>query len=302
MVTYRSRGEIINQTETVQLRAAFYSSSTGELTDLDLFPTIKIIQPSGNLALGPTSAGVYHLSTGLYGFDYALGVNSSLGVWTDFWQGKLVSDILVKELNFVVQNTQMPMINSDGYVALGDDAPFHFSQTAIVNLNKLIKGLKARLNSSGKSISYDQFGNKIYVDCDIFDPQSLVTFLTMSLSLFNQVPYFTAFTFDDTEIITIFFSILIQGATIYALASKALIEKGREFTVSDSGISFNPASLGDLISSQWNTELTNHTEMIKYLKNSMRSAPMGLGVMSLTSGGRFPIVNAMRMRREGNIF
>jgi len=53
MTVFRSRGEIINQTETVQLRASFYNMA-GDLADLDSFPTIKIIEPSGNLVLGPT--------------------------------------------------------------------------------------------------------------------------------------------------------------------------------------------------------------------------------------------------------
>jgi hypothetical protein len=80
MTIYRSRGEIVNQTETINLKASFFNMA-GDLADTDSFPTIKIIEPSGNLVLGPTSAGVARMSVGVYQFDFAVGINASLGVW-----------------------------------------------------------------------------------------------------------------------------------------------------------------------------------------------------------------------------
>ena len=302
MTVFRSRGQIINQTETVQLRASYYNLA-GDLADLDSFPTIKIIEPSGNLALGPTSAGTYHLSTGIYGFDYALGINASLGVWVDFWRGDLEGNVLTKELNFVVQNTQMPMVNGDGYESLGDSIGYHYSQIEIRNINKILRVVRRRLNSSGKAISHDSAGNEIFIDCDIFSIEELVDFICASLSLFNEIPYFTSFDFNDTEIIKIYLEVLAQGAVIYALSSKSLIEKGRESQTSDNSLSWQPPSVGDLLNTQWSTEIANHIEKLKYIKNSCRPAPVSAGIISTSnSGGRLPIIRADSLRKVGRIF
>ena len=89
IVTYRTRGQTINLTEGVRLRAQFRDAS-GAPSDLDSFPSVTLIQPSGNVVLGPTSAGVSKIGTGLYEFLYAVGMNgSNLGVWIDRWSGSI---------------------------------------------------------------------------------------------------------------------------------------------------------------------------------------------------------------------
>ena len=296
MTTFKTRGEIISQTEGVSLRAQFYDLA-GNAADLSAFPQVTIIQPSGNVVVGPTSAGVYRLSTGLYGFDYVISINSNLGVWADVWRGT-GSDgyVQIKEYNFMVQNTQMPMVNLDGYESLGDDVGFQYSQTAIRNINKLMKTVRARLNSAGKSKSYDQYGNVIYSDCDIFSVETLTSFIATSLTDFNQIPHFTAFTFEDTEVINNFFEVIVQGAVIYALASKALIERGREFQISDNGINFTPPTVSELLNTQWSTEISNHFEKLKLIKASMKPGPLGLGTMSITSS-RNPAIARLRHLR-----
>ena len=301
MTVFRSRGEIVNQTETIQLRASFYNLA-GDLADLDSFPTIKIIEPSGNLVLGPTSAGVARMSVGTYQFDYALGINASLGVWVDFWRGNLEGNVLIKEMNFVVQNTQMPMVNGDGYESLGDRVPFKYSQVEIRNINKIMQVVRRRLNSGGKAISHDAAGNEIYVDCDIYQVEELVDCICASLSLFNEVPYFTSFDFNDTEIIKIYLEVLAQGAVIYALSSKALIERGRESQVQDNGLSWTPPTVSELLNTQWSTEIANHMDKLKYIKNSCRPAPYSSGILTTSTGARLPVVRQDALRKVGRIF
>lgn len=300
MVTYRARGETVAQTETVQLQAQFYGFD-GQPADLTAFPSVTIVEPSGNVAIGPTTVGVYRLSTGLYGFDYAVGYNASLGIYTDIWQGNLDGYTVSGTFNFVVFNTQLPAINSDGYMHLGDDPGYHFSQTSILNINKLLKVVKGRLNSSGKKSTLDEYGNQKFVDCDIYTVDTLVGFLITSLSDFNQIPFYTAFTFDDTEFVAQFFEVLVQGAVLYALASKALIERGREYTLTDNGVSFSPPTISEALNTQWNAELTNHFEKLKYIKNSMRPHPMGLGLLSANNGAH-PAIARMRHVRQRKLF
>ena len=298
----KSQSEIINQTDTVQLKTTFYNI-LGEQADPGSFPLLRVIQPSGNVILGPTSAGVYRLDTGVYGFDYTLGVNSSLGVWTHFWSASIDGQIQIKELNFIVHNTQMPLINSDGYESLGDDIGFNYNQTEIRNINKILKAVKARLKSSGKALKYDQFGNQVYADCDIYSTEMLVTFIDTALTEINSVPHFTEFTFNDTQVINLIFSLLVQGAVIFALASQALIERGREWNLQDNGLSLTPPTMSEALQTQYNTELSNWTEKVKFVKANMKPGPTGMGVMTLTNGGgSFPILRAMSMMRARRIF
>jgi len=271
------RSAIVSPTDTVQLRVQF--ESAGSSIDLDAYPTITLVQPSGTVITGPTSLGVYRLDIGLYGFDFPAPIDSSLGVWSDIWTGKLAGITVRQTFNFVIYTTQMPAVNTDGYIHLGDDPGFHYSQVATGNINKLVKAVKARLNSSGKSRTKDQYGNVIFEDCDIYTVDQLVTFIATSLTAFNQIPHFTFFTFEDTGIIDNFFEVLVQHATIYALASKALIERGREFNISDNGLTFQPPSVSELVNSQWSAELSNWWEKVKLIKGNMKPAAFGLGTL-----------------------
>lgn len=273
------RAEIIQPGDSVQLLSSWYNSA-GMLSDTDSFPIITVIQPSGNVVLGPTSAGVFKLSTGVYGFILPVGLQPDIGVWADIWEGSIAGNVTVQEKNFTVFLSQLPSINSDGYESLGDDNGFNYSQTAIHNINTLLKMLRARLKSAGKRRSTDGYGNVVYTDCDIYSVDELVTFLAWALAELNGIPHFTFFTFDDTPIIENFAGILVQGATLVALSSQALIERGREFAITDNGIGFTPPTISELLNSQWGTEFTNWWEQVKYIKANMKPWPLGLGVLS----------------------
>jgi len=279
----KARGELIDVTDQVNLTIQFKDSS-GVAVDTDSFPTISIIQPSGLVALAPTSAGVARIGVGKYSFIFTVPINGPYGVFNDIWVGYINGFRVEANFDFVVLHTQVPAINSDGYDHLGDDPGFQYSQISIKNINKLLKSLKRRLNSSGKSRSKDSYGNTIYVDCDIFSIDTLVTFLATALWDFNQVPFFTFFQFDDDNFVEQFGEILVEGATLYGLASIALIERGREFQLTDNGLNFNPPTVSELLNTQYSTLLTHYWEKLRFIKASLRPSPKGLGVFSMNSG------------------
>ena len=229
------RGELIEPTANVGLTIVF-KDGNGNPINTDSFPTITIIQPSGLVMFGPTSAGVSQVGTGQYEYIYQVPIAGPFGVWNDLWLGYINGFRVERTFSFVVAHTDQPGINSDGYLALGDDVGFSYSQTALYNINKVIKMMKARLNSSGKAKSTDAYGNVDYVDCDIFSIDMLATFAAMALNEFNNVPYFTWFTWDDSWFFTQFSQVIADGACVYAMASQALIEKGREFSMTDNGV------------------------------------------------------------------
>lgn len=291
-----SRGQGGQPTQVIQLLAKFHDGS-GNLIDLDSFPTVALIQTNGAVYLQPTSAGVFHLSTGVYGYDFDIPYTVDLGTWSDRWVGQLNGFAMQAEFNFVISTTQQPTLPTDGYAYLGQDLGFNFSQAAIVNIDLLLKGLKARLSSSGKAKTVDQFNNPIFADCDIFTNDQLVTFLVTALSAFNMIPTFTEFTFEDSEIIRVFYAIIMQHAVMLALSSKALIERGREFQITDNGVGFVPPSVSELLSSEWSAEMGNWSEMVKLIKQNMKPICRGISNWAPLGSPRLRILRTIRARQ-----
>lgn len=141
---------------------------------------------------------------------------------------------------------------------------------SLMNTNKLLKLLKCRLQSTGKAKSSDKDGNTIYIDCDIYSIDMLASFIELSVSDFNQVPYFTFYTLDDNKFTETFAEVLVEGATLYALSSQALLERGREFQITDSGVMFNPPNVSEMLNTQYSTLLVHHREKLKHIKSNIR--------------------------------
>ncbi len=139
---------------------------------------------------------------------------------------------------------------------------------AIKNICKLSQLVKSRLHSASKAKSTDAKGNVIYIDTDIFSNDMIAYFLTLSLSDFNQTPYFTFFTFDNADFVTTFAEVLVEGAVLQALVAKALIERGREFQMTDNGLTFNPPSMSEMLNTQYCTLLNHHQEKLRRIKDT----------------------------------
>jgi hypothetical protein len=297
----KHRGEIIEPTQQANLTVTF-KGMDGYAVNTDSYPTISIVQPDGLVLMAPTSVGVSQASTGTYSYVFTAPIAGPLGVWNDVWTGYINGFRVETTFSFIVNYGQIPEIASDGYTAhLGDDSGFEYSQCAIHNINKLLKSLKARLNSAGKSKSADAYGNTEYATCDIFSVDVLTAFLATSLWEFNQVPYFTFFQFDQNEFVDQFGQILVEGAALLALGSVALIEQGRQFTITDQGMSFTPPAMGEMLNGQYGGLLTLHWDKLKYIKNSIRPVPLSLGVFNSMSGAN-PALRRMAMLRARRIF
>jgi hypothetical protein len=291
------RSDIIQPGDTVRLRARFTGPDGSEM-DLDTFPTVTIIQPSGGVIMPPTSIGVTRIDVGQYSFDYSVGLFPPIGTWRDVWTGVIDGFSVMDEFTFTIFQGQLPAVSTDGRHHLGDIIGYDFSQNSICNINNVLKSVRARLKSSGKAKRTDEFGNIIYKDCDIYQVDELVSYIVRSLSRFNQTPTFTTFTFEDTCIIEEFHDILVQGAVVFALGAQALIERGREYSVTDNGVAFNPPSISELLMSEYNAELADYKEALKTIKVNMRPAAIGLGTMSFTnSSPQFRRLRNLRARQ-----
>jgi len=297
--------------KTIRLKIQYYNSE-GAPQDADFTPYVKIIDSSGNIEYSKSNAQVVRESIGLYYFDFAVDPDDKEGMYQDYWEASMVGVPLYNYFNFLVLD-EGDLSEATGVVRLGDDVNFDFSDEEIAGLNILLKYLKSRLRSDGRKPVRDQYGafvytegydgydgEMVYEECNVFSDEILVCFLCQALSEFNMVPFFTSYTFADNLIHKMFSQLIVEGAYIVALASQSLVEKGRDFTISDGGISYQPPQLGDFLASQYNNWLSSYRERLKFIKNNLRSGPVGFGTFTnMTSGA--PAVSRLRHLRARKI-
>jgi hypothetical protein len=289
--------------ETVRLNVQYYGID-GLPSDADFTPSIEIRDVNGDVIIAETSEGVTKLETGLYYYDYYVASDSGSGMWIDTWNAQIQGVSITDAFNFLVIT---PGSEELGSVRIGDDVAFDFSEEELAGINILLKYLKARLRSDGRKPKRDEYGafvrdengEIVYVECNVFSDELLVCFLCQALSEFNMIPFFTTFSFADRIIFTTFSQIIVEAAMVFAMASQALVEKGRDFTISDGGVSYQPPALGDFLASQYNNFLSNYRERVKFIKNNIRPGPKGFGTYTnLTSGSpAFARLRHLRARR-----
>jgi hypothetical protein len=281
------------QGQEVALQIQYYDSC-GAKVAADEIPTVEILDLDGNILVTSNEDEVDHLGSGLYQYIYRVPESGDAGLWYDRWTAKIDGATLNTDFSFkvVVPELGLSADTGPGKIKLADDVVFDFDENEIYGINILLKFLKARLRSVGKkpqrddfgAFLYDGYGELITEDCDVFTNDVLVANLMQSLSEFNSTPFFTNYSFADPLIQTLFTQVIVEGAYVFALASHSLIEKGRDFTISDGGISYQPPSLGDFISSHYGTWLTTYRERVKFIKMSIRPGPMSFGTHTNLTG------------------
>lgn len=302
--TSSDRSKAIRGTDVI-LRIQYYGSNGAE-ADPSGTPYIKITDSNGNVQVTSTQTGVVREDVGLYAYTYSIQTGAAEGLWEDEWVAEVEEVSIVNSFSFLVMDSS-DLSDSTGTIRLGDDVNFDFSVEELKGINILMKYLKCRLRSDGRKPKRDEYGayvtdgygSILYEECNVFSDEILACFLCSALSEFNMVPYFTSYTFADPLIKTLFSAAVVEGAYVIALASQALVEKGRDFTVSDGGISYQPPQLGDFLSSQYNNFLSNYRERLKFIKNNIRPGPQGFGTFTNLASGApaFTRLRHLRSRR-----
>lgn len=290
--------------ENVELSIQYYGTD-GLPQDASEIPTITISNGEGTTFIAETSDGVTKKDTGLYSYTYYVKESLSKGVYEDTWSATIDGIELTNSFNFIVTSSSSAIT---GTVSLGDEVNFDFSEEELNGLNILLKYLKCRLRSNGKkpvrdefgAFQYDSYGDMLYEECNVFSDEILACFLSQALSEFNMVPFFTYYSFADRLIFTTFSQLVVEGAYIVALASQSLLEKGRDFSISDGGISYQPPQLGDFLSSHYSNWLSNYRERLKFIKNNIRPGPVGYGTYT-NLGSAAPAVTRLRHLRARRI-
>jgi hypothetical protein len=275
----------------------------------DTIPSVEIVDLDGNVLISSTSDGVSHLGDGLYQYIYRVPTAGDAGIWMDEWTASIDQAVLDTAFTFTVITSALGIsVNTGpGKVLLGDDVNLDFTDEELVGVNLLMKYLKSRLRSNGRKPVRDEFGafvtdgygELVTEECNVFDDDILACFLCQALSEFNSTPFFTGYTFMDQVVQTLFAHIIVEGAYVFAISSQAIVEKGRDFTISDGGVNYQPPQLGDFLQSHYGTWLTSYRERLKFIKNSIRPGPRSYGThTNLTSGApAFTRLRHLRARR-----
>lgn len=140
---------------------------------------------------------------------------------------------------------------------------------------------------------YDCMFEKVYLfaesvvmmDCWSFSEDEIDLQLETSLSDFNAWPAFTCFTWDTLP--ENFLGVITLGAQVFSLFAQGLLESGREFSISDNGISLVPPAISGYMQTSASTLLASYTEMKEKIKANIKPSPAGIGtfrVMSILPG------------------
>lgn len=268
---------------SVELYVRFLDAA-GNPVNSDASPRVEITDSAGTIQKSLTNIGVSLADDpGLYLFSYAIPLTAPDGYWSDRWVTDIGGEEVTTTFDFQVLSAGTMQEAGEPNHEPGDDVDFNFSKDEVAGINKLLKVLKKRLKSDGTRKVPDGSGGFTNEPCNIFSDTELICFIVNSLSEFNQTPHFTSFSFADDIISDRFLSIMTQGAALLALAAQALIEKGREFSISDNGVTYQPPAVSDMLNTQYSTQLSDYRAELKFIKANIKPAPFGLGTFRVTS-------------------
>lgn len=134
--------------------------------------------------------------------------------------------------------------------------------------------------------------------CQAFTNDELDLYLEASLWAFNAKPTFTSFLWDNLQ--ERWADIIVKGATVWSLYAQGLIEAGREFQITDNGISFTPPPVSDKLHSYAAALLAHYERELLDIKQNFRPIPAAVGVFSVLDIS--PSLRRLRHLREKRIF
>ena len=263
--------------------------------DTDSFPILQISTSQGT-ELFNSNVGVRRVAEGQYRYDYTVPLGQVDGVWSDVWSGIIDGYASIANFDFNVSSVNTVEATGDAVeiplMQIGDIPVIKYTQEEVFGINTLINKLRFRLRNT--QIKPD--GTR----CDILSVGDMEAFLWLALSEFNATPTFTGYVFSDPPVYTIWADILVEGAYLKALPSIIPAEKGREWVVTDSGVSVTPASVSDSLNNIMTSLYSEYRNKVKEAKRNHRPAPVGISAGSLT--GQNTVMRKIRNLKLNGIF
>lgn len=254
-----------------------FRDSGGNLRDTDSYPSVEILDNDGGSVRAPSNAEVQRLADGHYRLDFEVPPGFTEGVWHDQWTAAVDGYAAIARFDFVVDSSVTAEATGETVgspeMRIGDEPTITFNQQEIFGINVLMQALRFRLKNTQRKPD----GSR----CDIFSIGEMASFLNLALSEFNATPTFTGYYFSDPLIYTIFSDLLVEGAYLKALPSLVPVEAGREWVVTDNGISIQPASVSGALNNVMSSLYNEYRAKLKEAKRNHRPSPLGMGAGSI---------------------
>jgi hypothetical protein len=262
-----------------------FSSPSGSPVNADVPPSVEVTDSVGSVRRISNTAGVSQItdSPGLYKFSYEIPLSGPDGYWTDSWSALIGNESVTSSFQFLVLEGGVVEQDVEATHTPGTAYVYEWTLAETEGINKLMDIVKKRLKNDGVSKTSDGAGGYVEQTCNVFSDDEITCFLVNSLSEFNQWPHFTDFTFADAQIQGIFLDIIVQGAVLLGMAAQTLIERGREFTITDNGVTYQPPQVSEILNTQYTTQLDYYKEKLKAIKTSLKPSPKGLGTFRVTA-------------------
>ena len=232
---------------TVDLYVQFVDAA-GNPANADTTPQVQIYDSTGTQirALSNIGVGLAKEQTGLYHLSFDIPETASDGYANDRWVAEIGGVEVENTFEFLITSSGNISESYEPVFTPGDSVEFEFTEAEVYGINILMKMFNCRVKNNGTR-KVRQGNQYIEVPCSIFTDDEVICFLKNSLSSFNQYPHFTNFSFADPQIYGVFAEIIVQGAVLLALAAQALIEKGKEFQITDNGVTYQPPQVADML-------------------------------------------------------
>lgn len=131
-----------------------------------------------------------------------------------------------------------------------------------MNISYYVELVRARLYDENIRAK-DQYDNEVEVPLYRYTEVQIISYLEGSVRRFNLL-FNKKLDLVDDEIYK-FTDLIVHGAVITALASKALSECGREFSMQDDKMIFTPPAISSLLMHQWEVESADYDRKVKFL-------------------------------------
>lgn len=279
--------------EVLKLEVQFYDSA-GNFKDTDSTPTVEILDASNAVVRAASTTDVIRIGLGLYQLELTVPSGFDEGVWNDIWTADTDGYELISVFDFTVNSAgtaEAVGTTVEPDLELGDEPVLEYTQIEIKHINILLKILKSKLRNN----AFKPDGTI----CNVFDDEDLITFLCSSLSEFNMTPTLTGYTFADVNVVALFSDILTQGAMLIAWGAQAVLEAGREFTITDNGVVVQPPPVSTTINTHITAHLADYRSKLREIKRNLRPGPLGMGAGSILVAS--PAARRLRHRRENQI-
>ena len=151
--------------------------------------------------------------------------------------------------------------------------------------NQLISLLRVILNDTDSA-------------CEIFGDSQLLSYIDLGLMDVNSHPTFTYY--DINSVPRDWYNCIVKGAYVFAIDAQGLVERARNFNITDQGVSYTPPDLPGHFQTLSQMVRAEYQAEKEKIKANVRPAPCAIGSTRVLTPN--PLMLKMRHLRSHRFF